>query len=73
MPRPVRPSAEMEDALRRADAPRSFAELNVPIPTPSARAAVRYGHLIRARFTLGDLLSLTGWLSDERDMGCLGL
>ncbi len=60
----VRPAAEIEEALRRAGAPRRFADLNEPIRRSSARAAVRYAHLIRGRFTLGDLLSETGWLDD---------
>ncbi len=62
----VRPIAEIEDALRRAGAPRRFADLNEPIRRSSAHAAVRYAHLIRARFTLGDLLSEAGWLDDAR-------
>ena len=60
----VRPAAEIEEALRRAGAPRRFADLNEPIRRSSAHAAVRYAHPIRARFTLGDLLSETGWLDD---------
>jgi len=61
----VRRGAEIDDALRRAAAPRRFAEVNEPIPASAAHAAVRFGHLIRTRFTLGDLLDQTGWLTDE--------
>jgi len=61
----VRPVAEVTDALRRATAPLCFGELTEPIAPTRARAAVLHSHLIRARFTLGDLLAHTGWLSEE--------
>jgi glycerol-1-phosphate dehydrogenase [NAD(P)+] len=60
------PAAQINDALRRAGAPRRFADLNEPIRRSSAHAAVRYAHLTRSRFTLGDLLSETGWLNEAR-------
>jgi glycerol-1-phosphate dehydrogenase [NAD(P)+] len=69
--RAVRPASQIEDALRRAGAPRRFADLNEPVGHPSAHAAVRYGHLIRSRFTLGDLLTETGWLTDTTADGLL--
>jgi len=38
-----------------------------PLPTDSAPIdAVRYAHLVRRRFTLGDLLSALGWLRPGR-------
>jgi len=61
----IRSSAEVRDALIRAGAPQRFAELDKPVPLPAARTAVRYSHLVRGRFTLGDLLDHTGWLTDE--------
>ncbi|MCP4589804.1 MAG: sn-glycerol-1-phosphate dehydrogenase [bacterium] len=61
----VRPSSEVASALRRATAPQRFGELTPSIPVARARAAVNHSHLIRARFTLGDLLSLDGWLTDK--------
>jgi glycerol-1-phosphate dehydrogenase [NAD(P)+] len=64
--RAVRPVSEIEDALRRAGAPCRFADLNEPIPRASAHAAVRFSHLIRARFTFGDLLAETRWLDGAR-------
>ncbi|MFQ5805574.1 MAG: iron-containing alcohol dehydrogenase [Phycisphaerae bacterium] len=62
----VRPVSEIESALREAGAPRRFADLNEPIPRACPCAAVRFAHLIRARFTLGDLLDESGWLDDAR-------
>ena len=61
----VRSSAEIDDALKRAGAPRRFDELDKPIPAATARAAIRHAHLLRARFTLGDLLDRGGRLTDE--------
>ena len=61
----VRPSDAVADALTRATAPLRFAELSQPVPPETARDAVLASHLIRARFTLGDLLSHTGWLDEN--------
>ncbi|NUQ00338.1 MAG: iron-containing alcohol dehydrogenase, partial [Armatimonadetes bacterium] len=61
----VRSSAQVARALSRVGAPLRFEELSRPVPTATARAAVRHSHLIRSRFTLGDLLDLCGWLTDE--------
>lgn len=61
----VRSSGEIEDALTRATAPRRFADLNEPVSAAGAQTALRFSHMIRARFTLGDLLDQTGWLTDE--------
>ncbi|MCP4246724.1 MAG: sn-glycerol-1-phosphate dehydrogenase [bacterium] len=60
----VRSSAAVADALTRATAPHRFADLTEPIPDVAARAAVSDAHLVRARFTLGDLLDRAGWLDD---------
>ena len=61
----VRPAAAIEKALADAKAPQRFSELDQPIGEERVTAAVRFAHLIRARFTLGDLLSESGWLDDE--------
>jgi len=58
----VRTSEQVAGALRRAGAPQRFADLNEPIPHAAAHKAVRFAHLVRSRFTIGDLLSHTGWL-----------
>lgn len=68
----TRSAAAVEEALRRAGAPTRFSELSVPIGAESAHRAVRWGHLIRQRFTLGDLLAIGGWLTDERVTALLG-
>jgi glycerol-1-phosphate dehydrogenase [NAD(P)+] len=68
----VRPASEIEDALRNAGAPCRFCDLDQPISRDSARTAVRFAHLIRARFTLGDLLTEAGWLTDSRADVLLG-
>ncbi|MCH7814167.1 MAG: iron-containing alcohol dehydrogenase, partial [Planctomycetes bacterium] len=60
----VRSSAAVADALTRATAPRRFADLTEPISAVTARTAVSNAHLVRARFTLGDLLDQAGWLDD---------
>lgn len=59
----TRPAEAIETALKTAGAPTRFEDLTQPISRDSARAALRLGHLIRARFTLGDLLELCGWLN----------
>ena len=61
----VRSSTEIGDALKRASAPRRFDELDEPIPAATARAAIYHAHLLRARFTFGDLLDRGGRLTDE--------
>ncbi len=43
-------------------APRRSCDLDEPICGDSFTAAVRFAHLIRARFTFGDLLSECEWL-----------
>jgi hypothetical protein len=42
--------------------------LNEPIARDTTESAVRFAHLVRARFTLGDLLSESGWLGDVRKL-----
>jgi glycerol-1-phosphate dehydrogenase [NAD(P)+] len=61
----VRTSEAVDAALARAGAPRTFGDLDRPISFETARAAVQFSHLIRARFTLGDLLDQSGWLKTE--------
>lgn len=63
MSKNVRPSQAVEAALARAGAPRTFGDLDQPISPETAHAAVQFSHLIRARFTLGDLLDQSGWLN----------
>jgi len=60
----VRSSKEIGEALRLAGAPQRFADLNNPVSSSRAISAIRYSHLIRKRFTLGDLLDQSGWLKD---------
>ena len=62
----VRPSSEISSALEKAGAPANLGEVTPPIPDSTALGAVRFCHLIRARFTFGDLLDKTGWLTQER-------
>ncbi len=62
--RAVRRSAAIDHALREVGAPWRFADLDQPVGAGSARSAVRFAHLVRARFTLGDLLSESAWLDD---------
>lgn len=59
----VRPSAAIEASLAQAGAPLTFGDLDQPVPPETAHAAVESSHLIRARFTLGDLLDQSGWLN----------
>ncbi len=61
----VRSSSAIESALQRAGAPCDFDKLDEPIGPNSALAAINNGHLIRSRFTLGDVLEQSGWLNGE--------
>ena len=65
----TRTAEAIEAALTTAGAPTRFADLTQPVSDRSALAAVRFGHLIRARFTLGDLLELCGWLTERHAAG----
>jgi len=58
----VRSVRAVENALREAGAPRRFCDLDEPIDVDSVTSAVRFAHLVRARFTFGDLLSECNWL-----------
>jgi len=58
----VKSASAIEEAMQEAGVPRRFCDLNEPIAAELAESAVRFAHLIRARFTLGDLLSECGWL-----------
>ncbi len=62
----LRSSAEIERALRSVGAPLRFGGLDRPIPRAAGAEAVRYGHLVRSRFTWGDLLVQAGWLTEAR-------
>jgi glycerol-1-phosphate dehydrogenase [NAD(P)+] len=48
------------EALRTAGAPTRFSELDPPIPPEVARWAVASCHLMRDRFTIADLVDLSG-------------
>jgi glycerol-1-phosphate dehydrogenase [NAD(P)+] len=68
----VRSASEVADALETVGAPLTFETLTPPVPAQTAHAAIRYAHLIRKRFTFGDLLDHTGWMCDERAESLLG-
>lgn len=59
----VRSSGAIAESLAQAGAPLTFGALDQPVPLETAHAAVESSHLIRARFTLGDLLDQSGWLN----------
>jgi glycerol-1-phosphate dehydrogenase [NAD(P)+] len=65
MQRLVRPRIHVEQALTAAGAPRSFADLDEPVGDETGLSAILYGHLVRSRFTLGDVLSRTDWLNEK--------
>lgn len=67
--RHVRSPGAIEAALLQAGAPRAFGGLDPPVERVDAVRALRAAHLIRARFTLGDLLAHCGWLTDESAAG----
>jgi len=46
--------------------PSSLGQLESLASPEVAASAVRYAHLMRQRFTLGDLLSAAGWLTERR-------
>lgn len=56
----VRPSATLRAILARAGHPLRFAELVPSIPPEQARFALANAHLIRQRFTIGDLFTFCG-------------
>jgi glycerol-1-phosphate dehydrogenase [NAD(P)+] len=51
-------------ALAAAGHPLLFEELNVPVPESEARWAFRNAHLMRKRFSSGDLLFYMGWFDE---------
>lgn len=51
-------------SLRAAGAPLLPEALDPPINAAQLAFALRHGHLIRRRFTVGDLLAFLGWLDD---------
>ena len=61
----VRPSETVRTILARAGHPLRFDELDPPIPDEQARFALAHAHLIRERFTVGDLFAFLG-LADGR-------
>ena len=63
----VRSARAVDNALREAGAPRRFCDLDEPIGGDSVTSAVRFAHLVRARFTFGDLLSECNWLDGGAD------
>lgn len=60
----VVPSDVIADALARAGAVGRFADLRPAPPPGVAHSAIRDGHLMRDRFTVADLLHLTGGWDD---------
>jgi glycerol-1-phosphate dehydrogenase [NAD(P)+] len=52
-------------ALRDARAPMLPEQLDPPISTEQLRFALLHAHLIRRRFTIGDLLFFLGWLDGD--------
>lgn len=61
----IRPLEEIERALVAVNAPRTFEGLDQSVSTDSGIMAVRFGHLVRSRFTLGDLLARAGRLGGD--------
>ncbi len=53
----VRPARVVEQALANAGAPVSFEELDPAVNDTLSRSAIEHAHLVRRRFTLGDLLA----------------
>ena len=59
----VRPPRVVHHALSAAGAATTFAQLDPPVDADLALATIRHAHLVRQRFTLGDLLSSCALLS----------
>ena len=51
-------------ALASAGHPLYFEELNVPVPERQARWAYHNAHLMRKRFSSGDLINFLGWFDE---------
>ena len=58
----VRAPAVVRNALSAAGCPTTFADLDPAVGPDLAAAAVRHAHLVRRRFTFGDLLNACGLL-----------
>lgn len=56
------PPAEVARIMREARAPLLPEQLEPPIAAEQLRWAILHAHLIRRRFTIGDLLFFLGWL-----------
>ena len=52
-------------ALAKAGHPLYFEELNHPVPESQARWAYHNAHLMRKRFSSGDLLNFLGWFDED--------
>lgn len=61
----ARPSRTIATGLRASGAPAQLAELGPDVDDATARWAVANSALMRARFTVIDLLTLLGWWDDE--------
>ena len=62
----VRPPETVRSALAAAGAPTRFDQLDPPADESLALDAIRHAHLVRRRFTLGDLLNTCGLLHEIR-------
>ncbi|RMF84511.1 MAG: iron-containing alcohol dehydrogenase [Planctomycetota bacterium] len=67
----VRSAEDVGRLLATAGAPMQFSALSPAPAIDSVRAAIASSHLIRARFTFGDLLAEGGWLTDAAVDGLL--
>ncbi len=61
----IRSRKEIEQALRAVNAPLTFDRLDPPVSDTTAAEALHHSHLIRERFTLGDLLDRGGCLTGQ--------
>lgn len=69
----VRPSETIRTILARAGHPLRFEDLTPPVPPEQARFAVANAHLIRERFTVGDLFAWLGQGGDALANELLGI
>ncbi|MBW3602558.1 MAG: iron-containing alcohol dehydrogenase [Actinobacteria bacterium] len=60
----VPPAEQVIDALRNAGVPLAYEDLPVPVPEDQARWAFHNAHLMRRRFSSGDLLWYLGWFDE---------
>ncbi len=66
------PLEKLNAIAQAVDLPRTLAALDSLPADKAPLDTVRYAHLVRRRFTLGDMLSALGWLQPERIEGWLG-